>query len=326
MKKLQPGEQPVRSQDRRVVSGLPCNQDAQDIWWAYNNSQLFERPHPAAPKVAPKAPSVSLFCVVLFLAYTSEQELLLNAFDRKVGVFQCDHHAIYSNQVVELRPGLVSRRISSSMKAELGGQFVTRMNLGVFMALCRQLIIDSDYLNFDWTVKVDPDTVWFPQRLRSSITEYTWGVSGDGIYLNNCPNGLHGPIEVFSQGALHALFLKIPTCNAKFNGPKCIQNCEGVWKQVSVCNGECIDWWGEDIWIDQCLKRFSTARRAFAKDLLQEEHCQLPPSGKLPRWGKTDWASCKYQDVVAFHPFKNVSGYNQCLDNALSSQRLAAQS
>eukprot|EP00930_Biecheleria_cincta_P077031 TRINITY_DN64263_c0_g1_i1.p1 TRINITY_DN64263_c0_g1~~TRINITY_DN64263_c0_g1_i1.p1 ORF type:complete len:579 (+),score=98.80 TRINITY_DN64263_c0_g1_i1:43-1779(+) len=385
MKRLQWGEQPQRSTNHQVISGLPCNPDAHGIWWADNKSQLFQLPSPAAPKVAPTPPPVpchngdeskcvnegccapvrfadnatcksgfkparvsgtcqgngaktyndgkflccphpsnpkpshtSLFCVALFLAYSSEQELLVNSFNRKASLFQCDHHAVYSSQVLELTPGLVSRRISSSMKAEVGGQWVTVLNLGIFLALYRQLIIDGDYLNFDWTVKVDPDTVWFPQRLRSSLVKYSWGVGGDGIYLNNCPDGLHGPIEVFSKAAFRALGLKTSTCNAKLNGPRCIEHCEGVWNQLEICNGDCIDWWGEDLWVDQCLMRFSDARRALAKDLLQEAHCH-PPG-----WMKTDWESCKYKEIVAFHPFKDVGGFNKCLDNALADEHNAS--
>lgn len=280
---------------------------------SYNDGKFLCCPHLSKPKPA----HISIFCVALFLAYSSEQELLVNSFHRNTSLFQCDHHAIYSSQVLELTPGLISRRIPSTMLAEVGGQWVTVLNLGIFLALYRQLIIDGDYAKFDWTIKVDPDTVWFPQRLRSSLVKYSWGVGGDGIYLNNCPDGLHGPIEVFSKAAFRALGLKTYECNVQLNGPKCIQNCEQVWNQLKICNGNCIDWWGEDLWVDQCLMRFSEARRALAKDLLQEAHCH--PSG----WQKKDWKSCKYKEIVAFHPFKDVGEYNKCLDSALADEHSA---
>ncbi|CAE7392980.1 unnamed protein product, partial [Symbiodinium natans] len=83
-----------------------------------------------------------------------------------VGIFQCDSWALYSSQALELAPGVVSRVIHSNMMCEMGGQFITALNLGIFLALYRQILQDGDFLGAEWLVKVDPDTVWAPARLQ----------------------------------------------------------------------------------------------------------------------------------------------------------------
>ena len=60
-------------------------------------------------------------------------------------------------------------------------------------------------MNKAWVIKVDPDTVWSPARLRPVLHGLSWGLEDDGIYLNNCGEGLHGPVEIFSTRAFLAL-------------------------------------------------------------------------------------------------------------------------
>jgi len=244
------------------------------------------------------------------MAYSYEQELLIMQHKHKAGIFQCDSHVLYSSQVIELVPGVVSRRIASSMKAEPGGQFVTVLNLGVFLSLYRQMISDRDYLNAGWIIKVDPDTVFLPHRVRTLLRSYDWGVGDAGIYLNNCQEGLHGPIEILSQGAFLSFARGVPECYKQLNNILCDDACQ---KRNGGCNGKCTDWWGEDIFLDQCLERFTQARRVFAKHLLQEDHC--------PTNQEKGWDSCEDTHVSSFHPFKDPPKWLHCWKAALKQER-----
>lgn len=261
----------------------------------------------------PKKELPTVHCLLLFLPYSIEQDLLVYQHEKKVGVFQCDSHAIYSSQVIEVAPGLVSRRISHSMRAEPGGQFLTVLNLGVFLALYRQLILDKDYLQADWVVKVDPDTVFFADRLRNTLSNYNFGLAGDGAYLNNCPSGLHGPIEVISQKAFLALAENAETCYDKMNNKLCNVSCQA---RRLVCNGNCTDWWGEDIWVDRCLDLHTKSKRMFARHLLQEEHCP-----ETAAYSKYRWSSCKDTRTVAFHPFKTKEVWEKCFHAAQKQEK-----
>ncbi|CAK9027688.1 unnamed protein product [Durusdinium trenchii] len=247
----------------------------------------------------------SMHCVALFRAWHPEQKLLELQYEKKAGIFACESFGLYSSQEVELFPGVVSRRVHSAMMCEIGGMFITALNLGIFLAFYRQVILEAEFLKSAWVIKVDPDTVWSPQRLRPILHSQRWGLDGDGIYLNNCHDGLHGPIEVFSTRAFLALGHNAKKCATAMDGQECVDNCEGVWNQIKVCNGPCTEWWGEDIWADQCLDRYTEAKRVFVKTLLQEAHCKP----HVP-----DWRSCNDPHVVAFHPFKDPADMERCLE------------
>eukprot|EP00930_Biecheleria_cincta_P029074 TRINITY_DN20233_c0_g1_i2.p1 TRINITY_DN20233_c0_g1~~TRINITY_DN20233_c0_g1_i2.p1 ORF type:complete len:604 (+),score=90.84 TRINITY_DN20233_c0_g1_i2:45-1856(+) len=264
----------------------------------------------------PKNLMPSVHCVMLFLAYSSEQDLLVYQHKRQAGIFQCDSHAIYSSQVIQLAPGLVSRRIPHSMQAEIGGQFATVLNLGIFLALYRQLILDGDYLKTDWTIKVDPDTVFFPSRLRKSLSNYNFGLGDAGIYLNNCPDGLHGPIEVFSQRSFLALAENAQKCYELMDNKPCDLDCQA--KRL-VCIGNCTDWWGEDIWVDRCLDLYTNAKRMFSRHLLQEAHCV-----GTEEYSTHSWKSCKDPRTVAFHPFKAKDDWEECYRTVESIEKKTA--
>eukprot|EP00913_Durusdinium_trenchii_P001064 g977.t1 len=294
----------------------------------------------------------SMHCVALFRAWHPEQKLLELQYEKKAGIFACESFGLYSSQEVELFPGVVSRRVHSAMMCEIGGMFITALNLGIFLAFYRQVILEAEFLKSAWVIKVDPDTVWSPQRLRPILHSQRWGLDGDGIYLNNCHDGLHGPIdarphtgvratgrfrrrkraapwaerrgegpptaseEVFSTRAFLALGHNAKKCATAMDGQECVDNCEGVWNQIKVCNGPCTEWWGEEPWktregirsrvcvfSSQMLE--SKAKRVFVKTLLQEAHCKP----HVP-----DWRSCNDPHVVAFHPFKDPADMERCLE------------
>merc|ERR1712217_236134 len=156
------------------------------------------------------------------------------------------------------------------------------------------VVKDSKHLRHDWTVKVDADTVFFPDRLRPLVlTHAAGGNSGTGVYLNNCRFGLHGPIEVLSRNAVIAWGSGMQQCRDHFH---------------RMCSGSCS--WGEDLFIDQCLQKVLKSQRIDEFKILLEDHCDHPP----------DWASCSDTTVAAFHPFKLEQGYRACLNNALASR------
>jgi hypothetical protein len=142
------------------------------------------------------------------------------------------------------------------------------------------------YLEHDWTVKVDPDAVFAPARLRGILQSYK--EVGNGVYLNNCKYGLHGPVEVLSRRAVQAWSQGWPWCQSHFR---------------ERCHGDCL--WGEDMFMDQCLSKVLGVTRQNDFRLLVEDHCDAP----------SGWQSCTDSSKAAFHPFKTLSGYQQCLQN-----------
>lgn len=232
-------------------------------------------------------PAGTLYCFALMLPDSYEQKLLAMQHQKKVSLFGCDEAAVYSNRVIEVDGGLVTLVVSSDLKCGKGGEFGTALNLDIFIAVWTKVISEGRFQEHDWTVKVDPDAVFFPDRLKDILTIHPEEKAG--VYLNNCKFGMHGPLEVFSRNAVAAWAT---------GSPRCVQHFQ---KQ---CGGDC--YWGEDLFIDQCLWKVLGVRRDNDFRLLLEDHCE-PPS---------DWDACTDGNRVAFHPFKSVAGYVGCLDNA----------
>jgi hypothetical protein len=237
--------------------------------------------------IAAHMPGQSLFCYALMLPRSYEQTLLVRQLHDSVSIFACEEFAVYSNEAIQLAPRVRTGIVQSNLTCKKGGEFNTALNTPIFLAVWRKLLADARYLLHNWTVKADPDTVFFPQRLRHRLQPHT--DVPEGVYFNNCQFGLHGPLEVFSRNAVRAWDNGMKLCESHFR---------------RLCHGPCK--WGEDMFIDQCLSKVLHVRRLPDGKLLQEDHCK-PPRG---------WHSCRAKKVVAFHPFKQLPMYLKCVKNA----------
>lgn len=63
--------------------------------------------------------------------------------------------------------------MNGSLAVQYGGKWGTALNTGVFNRLWTEVITLGRYRKFDWTVKVDPDAVFFPSRLRMLLKRRT---------------------------------------------------------------------------------------------------------------------------------------------------------
>jgi len=232
----------------------------------------------------------SLFCFSLMLPQGYEKGLLQFQYGRGQSIFGCDEYAVYSNQEIQVTDGVVTKIVDSDLQCTMGGEFGTCLNTPVFLAVWKRILADNRPRLHDWTVKVDPDAVFLPARLNAVLVQHT--ETPQGIYLNNCKFGLHGPLEVLSRNAVATWGSGMETCVAHFN---------------NMCSGPCK--WGEDMFIDQCMWKVLKLPRAFEPNLLTEEHC-APPAG---------WKSCSDPTVVAFHPFKGMEEHQQCMTSAEAS-------
>jgi len=237
--------------------------------------------------VVKRRPGQSLYCFSLMLPWGYERSLLRLQYQEGASIFGCDGYTVFSNREMELAPGFHTFYVDSDLKCQLGGEFGTAMNTGIFLKVWETLIRNDEFKYHDWTVKVDPDAVFFPERLRVELIHHS--EVGNGIYLNNCKYGLHGPLEVYSRNAVRALASGMQRCQDHFN---------------QQCSGPCQ--WGEDMYIDQCLWKVLGVKREDEFSLLREDHCD-PPKG---------WESCREAQFTTFHPFKSAEGYRTCLHNA----------
>jgi len=229
----------------------------------------------------------SIFCFSLMLPWGYEEGLLKFQYSHGQGIFGCDEYAVYSNQDIQVADGVAAKIVNSNLHCTMGGEFGTCLNTPVFLAVWKRILTDNRPYLHDWTVKVDPDAVFFPARLRAILIHHK--EMPRGIYLNNCKFGLHGPLEVFSRNAVAAWGSGRETCSAHFS---------------KLCSGSCR--WGEDMYIDQCLWKVLKISRVFEPNLLVEDHC-APPAG---------WKNCSNPTVASFHPFKDLEDHRQCMRSA----------
>jgi len=94
-------------------------------------------------------------------------------------------------------------------------------------------------------------------------------------YLINCKLGLHGPIEVLTARAVSTYVAG-----------------------MDRCTGLLANKWGEDYFMDECMRRLKV-RRLEEFSLLRDKACGQNP------------VPCVSADVV-FHPFKSIKGWFTC--------------
>merc|ERR1712039_41838 len=139
-------------------------------------------------------------------------------------------------------------------------------------------LINSDKLwPFDFVVKVDPDCVFFPDRLRKHVKDHT----GANVYFPNCGKWgsralLYGSLEVLSISALH-------------NYKQRAEDCKGLpWQG-----------WGEDYYMQHCM------------DMIGVQ--QVPDFNQVGD-SRCIGAPCSDWTKVAFHAFKKPEEWFKCFN------------
>jgi len=246
--------------------------------------------------------NASLFCIALVLPGTYEVDLMRMQFQNKLGIFDqnCDEWAIYSNETVSVNCGSDDEKydsslIEGSLQAHKGGKYNTSMNTEIFERFWDRVMKDPRSWKHDWIVKVDPDTMFLPGRLKEMISSkqgpFEKEEPAGGMYLNNCFLGMHGPIEVFTKRAMGNYFS---------NKKKCETGPPGEHGQ-------------EDWYLRSCFKLLDIEKVDAYNVLMESENaCKEKPSGWEP-----DRPPC-FAPEVAFHPFKNIESMMHCWAEAVS--------
>lgn len=196
----------------------------------------------------------------------------------KVGIFLCDAYDVYSSKAVGLHGTVRTKAIDADLHCPLGGKFMTVLNTPIFVKVWDRVIKDGRFRLQDWSVKIDPDTVFFPSRLRHILkdSDLIAAQAGKGKFINNCRDGLHGPIEILSRRALETYESGASACKRP---PQ------------------------EDVYLQACMLELGVEQWD-EYNLLAEAHCH-----------SKEWATCKGKHV-SFHPFKTVKAYKKCMEDA----------
>jgi len=191
---------------------------------------------------------------------------------------------VYSNPA-ERYGSVDTKLVDIDLHCERGGLWNTLMNTPVFVKLWATVLEDGQYSHHAWTVKADADTVFLPGRLRAILgaeEDPDAAQAGNGLFLNNCMFGLHGPLEVVSRRALEV-----------YQGGH-----DGCGLPVE-----------EDVYLRSCLQQLGVPQKDVF-DILDELDCRRDGVVQSP-----DWHDCA-SGHAAFHPFKTPQEYGECLDRA----------
>lgn len=232
----------------------------------------------------------TLFCfsVIRVGDGSTEPALLQEQYQNGASIFGCTEYTVLSNGGSVWIGGEETAVIPApTVKlGKIGDEGVTTsswVNTLIFMEAWKMIGRDGRYWNQDWTVKVDPDAVFFPVRLAVKLHPYT-DYSQAGYFVNNCGafvdrgwSEFYGSLEVFSKEAVHKY---LSDDNDK------------------LCKSK-LDWkgWGEDLYISQCLAMLKVENIDMF-DLLGDKRC-------VP-------AECTDTTKVAFHDFKAVDTWVKC--------------
>lgn len=239
----------------------------------------------------------SLFCWVVAMAekrgiqVNSEVELMRNGHKRGIGIFDCNRWAVFSDKVVTLAAGKDGPNTTAIPgPPSVLGQVPNAppdqkmlLNTGVFFRAWDKVLQDKMFEPFDWTIKLDPDCVFFPERLRLHLRQGKYDPLKP-INFNNCQkwNSMQGPIELFSLGAMKTFSARIDECKKKID-------------QSAI---------GEDIFMQKCVSMLGFSTVGDWK-LLNDQYCWH--SGNA--CANDGW-------TVGFHPYKGVDLWNACYDTA----------
>lgn len=187
----------------------------------------------------------------------SEAELANNWKEQKKGIMQCDDYSIFDG----LEGGSVH-------------------NIQSFINAWNMVKDDGRWKQNDWSIKVDPDAVFFPEHFRRKLEWVYKTPQGATVYMRNTfyKFKLLGAIEALTREALELYFARGWECEAHLGQ-------EG----------------GEDYWLLQCLEGLGVDYQT-DESLLHDKYAADE--------------NCDDGYSVAHHFFKKIDDWDACWDTA----------
>lgn len=231
----------------------------------------------------------SMFCFCVMRTGGYEQDILEVQRRHDAGIFDCDDQMVLADEALDLGGGSRTTAIGH-VNSTLGqAEDATRswVNTEIFLRAWWNVRADGRFASFDWTVKVDPDTVLLPELLRHHLARRGFDSylgETSAIFIRNCPvarSGFYGAVEVMSRGAIEDLLSNLDSCRDKlrFKG------------------------WGEDLFAQMCMEQNGVnAYDDF--DLVADGACRGPTPPKCS------------PGHPAYHPLKSVDLWMRCWNRA----------
>jgi len=217
-----------------------------------------------------------LLCIVVQSPNNRVKEdlLIAKASEMGIGIFGCDEHSIYQGAVA----------------AKTAWKSIS--NTDIFINVWNQVKAEGKYLSTDFTLKADPDCVFFASRIKMHL-EKLQVPKDEPVYLKNCDFKFRfqGSLEIFSTQAM-----------------------EQYYKYGDECAAKIGHLGGEDFYIMTCMDAIGVGAMEDDTILYDKyatgEHLILD-----------DVSHCASGWTAAFHPFRTVDVWQDCANAALKAEQ-----
>jgi len=246
----------------------------------------------------------SLYCFSMTRALGYEPGLVITQYAKGASIFGCDEYQVFS------QGGIVSFgdfdsveiKVADSVMGDPSKPGVTTasfLNTVAFMQVWDEVIKEGKFLFHDWVVKVDPDAVFFPERLRDRLAQYTptAKLENPAVYFVNC-DITYGPLDTLPFGKVFGS-LEIYSRNALAEyGIGGERECKKMpWQG-----------WGEDFYMQKCMEMLGVTHiQDFT--MVGDKRCHFAP--------------CTDKTRVSFHDWKNIPSYFDCWGQSLGAKGVA---
>jgi len=258
----------------------------------------------------------SLYCFSVYTKDTgsvkknTEYELLTAQQKFGASIFGCEAWDVFSDVEVPIGSSYTTVKVEDihnefhQIKRKEKDSWV---NWALFYQVWINLRKVAKWQGTGWTVKVDPDAVFIPQRLRDWL--FTRRETPHGVYFENCKNvqyGYFGNLEVMSSTAAGVLTSHLEECHAAF-APCANDGCD--WEYGS---------WGEDVFVQRCMDHHYVDK-AEAFDLTTDGACKSDRPDDQMKNEKWHAEDCSQVQAASVHPFKKPQEYFKCLGEIMQT-------
>jgi len=254
----------------------------------------------ASTSTTTRFPFPSFFCWSVVRTTGYEVELIKAQHANRVGIFDCDEYAVYSNggtlQIGNIETiQLPAPTVNKGNFNVPGTTTNSWLNTLIFMEAWALIVADNTWWNHEWTVKTDPDAVFFPHRLRELLLIGTPQPGETPRYVGNCDRKWHdGPARLKLFGSME-IFSRDAVGTYKAFSSKCRRELQ--WKG-----------WGEDYFMSSCMNMMG-AKVINGTSFLSDKRCF--------------WAPCNDPTKVVFHDFKDVKSYFDCWGQSRHAEKMS---
>jgi hypothetical protein len=236
-----------------------------------------------------------MYCFAAMMPEGSERGLLEVAASVNQGVFGCDEADVFSSKHGTVGGiNITVPVVNFSMTAPFVPGAPYRANTEVFRVIWHAVYKADKWRKYNWTLKLDPDTVFIPDAFRFSLAwhgEQAACKDQKGCWILNCGYGaIFGAAEVLSSKAM-----------AVFGA--------NLWSSTCGYRG------AEDQWINNCVHQLGIGK---SQDI--ESFCMrgCDVQTQTTRFLRAQWHVCKHNFTSCegpqsvWHPAANATLMKSC--------------